>query len=259
METDKLALYVANKIKTFRKANRMTQQELAEKLGVSKQTVSKYEKAIIKAHQDTLFRLVDIFGVKIDDFFPPIKKIEKVGTDLHVSFAEPLPPSDDILMLDNLLNTSNHSDWVDYGKALLEKQFGEIRQVVRYSVEIVTELAAGLRYSYDDNDIKTVLVEEEPPRYDIASLVNGDSMLPDYENGDVVYLKDTGMSSYSGQVCAVAVNDKSYLKKVYTEDDCLRLVSINPKYDDIIIDFPPAEDTHIKIYAVIGSDKVVQD
>ncbi|GGE34573.1 hypothetical protein JavanS257_0011 [Streptococcus satellite phage Javan257] len=48
-----------------------------------------------------------------------------------------------------------------------------------------------------------------------------------------------------------------YLKKVYTEDNCLRLVSINPKYDDIIIDFPPSADTHIKIYAVVGSGKVV--
>ncbi|MEX5398744.1 S24 family peptidase [Streptococcus sp. ZJ93] len=62
----------------------------------------------------------------------------------------------------------------------------------------------------------------------------------------------------TGQVCAVAVNDKSYLTKVYTEANCLRLVSLNPKYDDIIIDFPPSSDTHIKIYAVIGSDKVVQ-
>lgn len=71
METDQLALYIADKIKTFRKERKMTQQTLADRLGVSKQTVSKYEKAIIKAHQDTLFQLVDIFNVSIDDFFPP--------------------------------------------------------------------------------------------------------------------------------------------------------------------------------------------
>ena len=32
----------------------------------------------------------------------------------------------------------------------------------------------------------------------------------------------------------------------------LRLVSLNDKYEDIILDFPPAEDTHIKIFAVVG-------
>lgn len=155
------------------------------------------------------------------------------------------------------LSASRQENAIHYATKQLEEQ--EAKPITLHSVDAVTELAAGLGYSYDDNDIKTVQVENEPPRYDVASIVNGDSMLPDYNNGDIVYLKDTGFSSYSGQVCAIAVNDKSYLKKVYTEDDCLRLVSINPKYSDIIIDFPPSSDTHIKIYAVVGSDKVIQD
>lgn len=239
----------AYRIKERRQQLGLTATELAEKLGVHHSTIYRYENG----------------------------DIEKVPTAILADIARALNTTpaflmgwentpvltDDVLELDRSLNTSNHSDWVDYGKVLLEKQLEKAREVnepiALYSVETVTELAAGLGYSYDDNDIKTVLVEEEPPRFDLASIVSGDSMIPDYEAGDIVYLKDTGMSSYSGQVCAVAVNDKSYLKKVYTEDDCLRLVSINPKYDDIIIDFPPAEDTHIKIYAVIGSDKVVQD
>lgn len=36
-----------------------------------------------------------------------------------------------------------------------------------------------------------------------------------------------------------------------------RLVSINPDYSDIVIDFPPTEDTHIKIFSVVGSDRVI--
>ncbi|CAM2747445.1 cI-like repressor [Streptococcus acidominimus] len=126
-----------------------------------------------------------------------------------------------------------------------------------YPVQTVTQLAAGLGYAFNDYDFETVHVPSEPPRYDLASLVNGDSMYPTYRNGDVVYLVDRGFTTYNGEVCAVAINDRTYLKQVYLEKEQLRLVSINPDYEDIIITFPPEEDTHIKIYHVVGKDTTV--
>lgn len=126
-----------------------------------------------------------------------------------------------------------------------------------YPVQTVTQLAAGLGYAFNDYDFETVHVPSEPPRYDLASLVNGDSMYPTYRNGDVVYLVDRGFTTYNGEVCAVAINDRTYLKQVYLEKEQLRLVSINPDYEDIIIPFPPEEDTHIKIYHVVGKDTSV--
>lgn len=126
-----------------------------------------------------------------------------------------------------------------------------------YPVQTVTQLAAGLGYAFNDYDFETVHVPSEPPRYDLASLVNGDSMYPTYRNGDVVYLVDRGFTTYNGEVCAVAINNRTYLKQVYLEKEQLRLVSINPDYKDIIIPFPPEEDTHIKIYHVVGKDTTV--
>ncbi|MFV8044362.1 XRE family transcriptional regulator [Streptococcus pluranimalium] len=126
-----------------------------------------------------------------------------------------------------------------------------------YPVQTVTQLAAGLGYAFNDYDFETVHVPSEPPRYDLASLVNGDSMYPTYRNGDVVYLVDRGFTTYNGEVCAVAINDRTYLKQVYLEKEQLRLVSINPDYKDIIIPFPPEENTHIKIYHVVGKDTTV--
>lgn len=126
-----------------------------------------------------------------------------------------------------------------------------------YPVQTVTQLAAGLGYAFNDYDFETVHVPSEPPRYDLASLVNGDSMYPTYRNGDVVYLVDRGFTTYNGEVCAVAINDRTYLKQVYLEKEQLRLVSINPDYKDIIIPFPPEEDIHIKIYHVVGKDTTV--
>ncbi|KXT73136.1 CI-like repressor, phage associated [Streptococcus sp. DD10] len=125
-----------------------------------------------------------------------------------------------------------------------------------YQVEVVSETAAacGFNYGfgYDDTDRETIEVDEQPPRHDIATKVNGDSMEPDYQDGDILYLVDKGLTTYSGDLAVIAYEDRSYFKKIYTENGRLRLVSLNDKYEDIILDFPPVEDTHIKIYAVVG-------
>lgn len=126
-----------------------------------------------------------------------------------------------------------------------------------FSVQGVTYAAAasgfGRGFEADEYDTYTVYTDEEPPHYDYAIGVRGDSMLPKYEQGDMLYIVDRGMSAYAGQLCIVVHNGQTYFKKVYTEEDGLRLVSLNKKYNDIFIDYPPAEDTYIKIYDVVGS------
>ena len=138
-----------------------------------------------------------------------------------------------------------------------ETKINEVSEVISlYKVEVVSETAAasGFNYGfgYDDTDRETIEVDERPPRHDIATKVSGDSMQPDYQDGDILYLVDRGLTTYNGDLAVIAYGDRSYFKKIYTENGRLRLVSLNDKYEDIILDFPPAEDTHIKIYAVVG-------
>lgn len=72
-----LQRYVGEKIKEFRLKRGMSQEELADLLGTTKQTVSRYETGERKANQDVLFKLSEIFKVSIDDFFPS-KKVNEV-------------------------------------------------------------------------------------------------------------------------------------------------------------------------------------
>ena len=66
-----LSKYIGKRIKEFRKAHNLTTEELAEKIGTTRATVTRYENGIRKANQDVLFQLADIFNVSVDDFFPP--------------------------------------------------------------------------------------------------------------------------------------------------------------------------------------------
>ncbi|HEM3170584.1 TPA: helix-turn-helix transcriptional regulator [Streptococcus suis] len=161
----------------------------------------------------------------------------------------------DIVSIYNKLEQPRQDKVLYFAKEQLDAQEQEENDLFEVTGISYAAAASGLGRGFDadDYDTYTVYTDEEPPRYDYAIGVRGDSMLPTYEAGDMLYIVDKGMSNYSGQLCIVAYNGQTYFKKVYTEPGGLRLVSLNKKYDDIFIDYPPAEDTYIKIYDVVGS------
>lgn len=65
-----LRKFVGERIKHYRNRNGMNQEQLAEMLGTTKQSVSRYETGERRADQDMLFELSSIFKVGIDEFFP---------------------------------------------------------------------------------------------------------------------------------------------------------------------------------------------
>lgn len=69
--------FVGNQIKKLREKHSMTQDQLAEKLKTTRQTISRYETGDRKTNQDVLFKLSKIFGVSVDSFFPDNRDKEK--------------------------------------------------------------------------------------------------------------------------------------------------------------------------------------
>ena len=261
MNKEEIAIIIGENIKQYRLQNGWTQQELGAKIGISKNAIGNYEKGFRSPKKDTMFDLANAFNISIDDLFPPVQKNA-------VESTTPLPDASDLLtqqITDKVvqLTTQNKKIVLRTSEELLESQneeetkINEVSEVISlYQVEVVSETAAacGFNYGfgYDDTDRETIEIDEQPPRHDIATKVSGDSMQPDYQDGDILYLVDKGLTTYNGDLAVIAYGDRSYFKKIYTENGRLRLVSLNDKYEDIILDFPPAEDTHIKIYAVVG-------
>lgn len=56
-----------NPIRKYRKENKMTQDELAEKIGVLQTSISQWELGLCKPRISTLFKMADLFGCKVDD------------------------------------------------------------------------------------------------------------------------------------------------------------------------------------------------
>lgn len=57
----------ANNLRYYRKKNLMSQGELAEKLNVTRQAVSYYEKGLRTCSFDMLIEIAELFGVSTDD------------------------------------------------------------------------------------------------------------------------------------------------------------------------------------------------
>lgn len=259
MDEKKRMQIIAENITHFRKQRGITQKELAKEVGISASTMTDYMKLRSAPSFGVIQKLADYFGVRKSD----------IDTTFKEESTDSLPDTPDFLtqqITDNVIQLSvenkkivlrTSEDLLKEQKNEEETKINEVSEVISlYQVEVVSETAAacGFNYGfgYDDTDRETIEVDEQPPRHDIATKVSGDSMQPDYQDGDILYLVDKGLTTYNGDLAVIAYGDRSYFKKIYTENGRLRLVSLNDKYEDIILDFPPVEDTHIKIYAVVG-------
>lgn len=219
MNKEDLAKYVGTKIKEFRTSRGMTQEELAELMGTTKQSIGRYENGLRRANQDNIFDLAEIFNRSIDDFFP---KMSEYKLNITTIYNQLEPPRQRYV----------------YGVA--EQQLEEQNKVIKLSDYIEEDLygyvSAGTGQHVFDNPIESIrLHKSEVPtqHYDITLKVVGDSMEPAFKDGEYIFIKKTDKLR-NGQFGVFIINGQSYLKKVYVEDDHLRLVSLNDKYEDLI-------------------------
>lgn len=249
---------LGNSIKEIRKSKKMTQNELSQLTGFKQNTISNHENGKRQLDETDIRIYAAALEVEPQQLF----SLSKITTPTASPDSLTQQITDKVVQLtpDNkkiVLRTSEELLKSQDANGEMYTEQNEISEVISlYQVEVVSETAAacGFNYGfgYDDTDKETIEVDEQPPRHDIATKVSGDSMQPDYQDGDILYLVDKGLTTYNGDLAVIAYGDRSYFKKIYTENGRLRLVSLNDKYEDITLDFPPAEDTHIKIYAVVG-------
>lgn len=75
--------YIGNKIRNFREQKNLTQEEVAEYLNTTPQTISRYEIGDRKTNQDILFKLAEYFKISINEFFPPLNFDNAISIDIN--------------------------------------------------------------------------------------------------------------------------------------------------------------------------------
>ena len=209
-------MYQPEKLKARRKELQMTQKDIADQLGISYQAYSAWERGVKEPSKEKVNRLEQLLKVP-KGYFTEIE----------------------IVRLYNTLSNKGKNQVVGYARDLVQKE--KTQKVISisenlYEYHVYEKMSAGIGASvYDDRDYDTVYFDEELA-HDFASWVSGDSMEPKYRNGSVALIRETGFD-YDGAVYAVVCNNQTYIKRVYREENGLRLVSINPKYEDMFISY----------------------
>ena len=68
---------LADRLVELRKQNKLSQEALAEKLGLSRQAISKWERAEASPDTDNLIALASLYGISLDELLGGEKKAEK--------------------------------------------------------------------------------------------------------------------------------------------------------------------------------------
>lgn len=208
-------MYQPEKLKARRKELKMTQKQIADQLGISYQAYSAWERGVKEPSEEK------------------VSQLEKILTVSKGYFTEI-----EIVRLYNALSNKGQNQVLEYARYLVQEESSKVVSIAepRFEYHVYERMSAGIGASvYDDRNYDTVYFNEELA-HDFASWVSGDSMEPRYQNGSVALIRETGFD-YDGAVYAVVCNSQTYIKRVYREEDGLRLVSINPKYKDIVISY----------------------
>lgn len=213
---------IGERMKMRRKQLKLSADVVAERLGVSRSTIFRYEKGEIEKLPTNI----------LDD----IAKILQT-TPAYLMGWE----SDNISSIETIYNQlipERQSKVYNFAKHQLDEQtrLQTNNKVIvmmptkSTTVEIAGKLSAGGGTYNDKNCVETVEVGSTPSHYDLAFQVTGDSMYPTFEDGEIVFVKETN-DVYNGQIGAVEINGEAFIKKMYLEGNRLRLVSLNADVD----------------------------
>lgn len=198
----------------------ISMSELARRVGMAKSAVSRY-----------LNRTREF----------PLNRVNEFSEVLHLNPAYVLGFEEEARE-SKLVNIYNQLEppRQEYVYSVAEQQLEDQNKVIQLSDYIEEDLygyaSAGTGQHVFDNPIESIrLHKSDVPtqHYDITLKVVGDSMEPAFKDGEYIFIKKTDRLR-NGQFGVFIINGESYLKKVYVEDDHLRLVSLNDKYEDLI-------------------------
>lgn len=92
---------IANRLVELRKKMGLSQEELADKLGLSRQAVSKWERAEASPDTDNLICLAKLYGVSLDDLLNTDQSIEDIAKEIKEKQSEPAPKQKDQVRFDS--------------------------------------------------------------------------------------------------------------------------------------------------------------
>lgn len=204
-----------NILKEKRLEKNMTLEQVGNLIGVGKSTVRKWENGMIEnMGRDKIILLSRALNIS------PLDILE-MNTD---------DGKEDIKDIYLRLNKDNQSIVYVFAKSKLDEQNTDNIVPFPTTLNIDAVVSAGTGEWQDDNFKEEIEYDGQIPPHDYVVRVNGDSMLPLFEDNQILFVRKTS-DVRDGQIIVCMLNNETYVKKIMGN----RLVSLNKKYKDILI------------------------
>lgn len=219
-------------VKQYRTANSLTMEQLAEKIGKTKSTISKWEKGTRSPKIQEIEELANFFGID-----PQIMMFGKsYTTTAPNSLVEQI--SDKVVQLHqdrqkNVLSYATEQlDEQERAATISDKTIDLYDARKRISLPVPGKVSAGTGYwQEDDYDTMVDFYADDIPdesKYDTVAVVVGHSMEPKIKNGDFLFIKMKDQVDLN-KIGIFQVDGENYVKKLKSD----YLESLNPDYDNI--------------------------
>jgi len=210
---------ISTRIKKAMKEKGMTQADLSKKASISKSTLSEWLNDKYEPKQNYIYVLAQTLDVS---------PTWLMGLDVEKEYKK------DYIEIYNQLEPPRQEKVYAFSEHQLEEQ-NKVNEPTEI-IYITSKLSAGTGIiDLDPSYKEEAEFDGYVPKHDLSFLVEGNSMTPTFEDGEIVFVERTP-DIRSGQFVAVQVNEEAYIKKYYEADDHIRLVSLNQEYDDIYAD-----------------------
>ena len=236
---------LGDRIKAAREALKMTQGELGELCGTTKQTIFKYETGVVtNIPLDRLENLAEKLGVtpgyltgwgggetipeKLGELAGPFEKLNDSGQDKVIGYTA------------DLVSSGKYVRAEPARPVVLSFPKAKHRRDGFVEFKVYDQPAAAGLGNYIDAPAFTV--EQYPAALapegaEFGVLISGDSMEPEIPNGCTVFVRPTPAVE-PGEIGIFVLDGQAYCKKLIADqkERKAKLRSLNPKYGDIVVD-----------------------
>ena len=238
---------ICERVRYYRKLRKMEQKELARKLDITPNAVTNWESGRSRPDVALIPKLCRALGISLYDLYgmEDPQRYSKQEEKLIENYRE-LKTGNQVLvdgLIDNMLRIQN-------------AQTETLPKLIRL-LSFQKPLAAGIGdpteferlcdniYLYDSDEFR---------RADYVFRVNGDSMEPNYQNGDLVLVErmPSGMTLREGEIGAFIVGNEMYIKEYHRDG----LHSLNRKYDVLRFDEEQAVYLIGKVLSVLNPESI---
>lgn len=141
----------------------------------------------------------------------------------------------------------------EYFNVSCDYLLGKSTKNTKKLLPVLGEVKAGYNHLAQQNVIDYIEPGKDITNLDnyFGLLVIGDSMSPQFDDGDYVIVKKTDGEFDSGKICVVLINEEGTIKKVVKTDTGIELHAANPYYPIQRYSFKEMEALSIRVIGTV--------